>query len=329
MTRYLSILAMATLVACGGDKDGEDTGAGDTDTPGEQCANSVATQVPAAESTDVYYKSDIRVTLAAEDANATIVVTDASGAEIPGTTAVDGTLLTWTGEDFAPSSTITVTVNYECDPVSYTLTTSDVGTPVGATDLTGNVYSLDLTTGVWLEPENVGAILGSFLADTQIFVRPTEVTGTEITMIGGIGSGGVQDLCSPTIPFPAAGWSDPYFELTAPSLELDVAGVEVNIENLELSGAFAPDGSRIQGTVMKGSIDTRALVDLVEEGGEDDAVCVLAGTLGVSCLECGDGSGPFCLSVWVDNIAAEGVNATLVERTDADIAADPTCAVAP
>jgi len=325
MTRYLSILAMATLVACGGDKDGEDTGA-DTDTPEPQCANSVATQVPAAESTDVYYKSDIRVTLAAADPNATIVVTDASGAEIAGSTEVDDKLLTWTGDDFAPSSTITVTVNYECDPVSYTLTTSDVGTPVGSTDLTGNVYSLDLTTGVWLEPENVGAILGTFLEDTQIFVRPTEVTPNQITMIGGIGAGGVQDLCSPTIPFPAADWTDPYFELTAPSLVLDVADVVVNIEDLELSGAFAPDGSRIQGTVMKGSIDTRALVDLVAEGGEDDAVCVLAGTLGVSCLECSDGSGPFCLSVWVDNITAEGISGSLVERTDADIAADPACA---
>jgi hypothetical protein len=323
MTRYLSILAMTTLVACGGDKDGEDTGAGDTDVV--QCANSIASQIPAAESTDVYYKSDIRVTLAAEDPDATIVVTDASGAEISGSTTVDGTTLVWTGDDFAPSSTVTVTVNYECGETPYTLTTSDVGTPT-TVDLIGKVYSLDLTTGVWLEPENVGAILGTFLEDTEIFVTPTAIAGGQITMLGGIGAGGVQDLCSPTIPFPAANWTDPYFELTAPQLTLDVAGVVVNIDDLDLSGAFASDGSRIQGTVLKGSIDTRPLVPLLAEGGADDAVCVLAGTLGVSCLECGDGSGPFCLSVWVDNIAAgEVAGGTLVPRVQADIDADPSC----
>ena len=50
--------------------------------------------------------------------------------------------------------------------------------------------------------------------------------------------------------------------------------------------------------------------------------------LGVSCVPCGgDESQTFCLSVWVDNIAAAYVDGgTLVPIDDAAIDANPACA---
>jgi hypothetical protein len=104
MRRYLGILAMATLVACsGGKSDTTDTGgttAGDDDD--DDCNVTVVDTFPAADEADVYYKTNVRVTLSTEDTGATIMVMDAGGAEVAGTTTVEGVMVTWDGSADLP-----------------------------------------------------------------------------------------------------------------------------------------------------------------------------------------------------------------------------------
>jgi hypothetical protein len=327
MTRYLAVLAAAMLAACSGGKDTGPTG--DTGgTPGDDddaCENSVVTRFPVSGDADVFYKTDVRFSLEAEEADASITVTDGAGAVVDGQTTVAGTLVTWDGTaDLAPSTAYTATLSYSCGEDAISFTTSNTGEPTGG-GLEGRVYALDLAGGDWVEPPGVGPLLSSQLGDTQVLVSPLALDATSITMIGAIGSAGIQDLCSPTLPFPPADWTDPYFSLAAPALDLVVAGFTVTIQDLDLSGAFAPDASRIQGAALKGTIDTRPLGVAFDLGTAPDAVCQLVATFGVACQECGDGE-PYCLSVYIDAVEAGYLNgSTIVERTDADIAADPAC----
>ncbi len=330
MRKYLSVLMLATLAACSGDdtKDATDaTDAGDDDD--DACANSIIAQFPIADDSDVYYKTDVRFSLAAADEGATITVTDDGGAAVNGSTTVDGTTVIWSGDDLAPSTHYNATLTYECGDATVGWTTSSTGSPVSGT-LAGSVYNLDIANGEWVRPAGIGDLLAVELEDTEILVSPTAEPGATIEFLGAVGDGsGGQDLCIESLPFPPANWADPYFEIETPALDLDIEGYSFTIEDLVLSGAFAPDGSRIQGTVFQGFVDTRPLVDLLVPGGDEDSVCELTLTFGVPCEEC-TGGGTFCLSVYVDSVNADKVGTSgLQVVTAADIAANGDCATTP
>lgn len=325
MRQYLAIVAMAAMSGCGSGKENsvQEVGA---DGDGSRCDIVVSETFPEADDFQAYYKTDVRFSLSAEDPTATIAVTDASGTEVPGTTTVSGSIVTWSGAvDLAPETTYTATLNYQCGEAPITFTTSDTGKPTEV-DISGFVYELDLESGEWVQPVGVGALISTHLGAVEVLVSPTTVTTTEITMIGALGDGtGAQDMCTPSFDFgQAAAWNDPYFELASEQLTLDVAGTVVDIEDLVLSGAFAPDGTRIQGTSLQGYIDTRQLNGLLESG---DDLCSLVAIVGAECEPCTDGSGTFCLSVHVDNIRAEQVPGAspLEVVVQGDIDADPTC----
>ncbi|MEZ4240295.1 MAG: hypothetical protein R3F59_29900 [Myxococcota bacterium] len=332
MTRYLGILALATIVAaCSGDKGStNDTGAttnpGDDDDDDSACTNSATAVFPTQGDADVYYRTKVRFALDTEDATAAIAVTDNAGTEVPGSSTVTGKEVLWTGSaPLSPSTEYTATASYECGNSAITFTTSTTGSPTEV-DVTGSTFALDVANGQWLEPAGVGTLLASQLGDTQIFVSPTAVDAASVTMFGAIGSGGTQDLCSPSIPFPAADFEDPYFSLQSDLLPLVISGFVINIQDLDLSGAFSPDGTRIQGASLRGSVDTRPLGEVFDLGTAEDAVCQFVAGIGVNCVACSDGSGDYCLSVLVENIEAPVINGlTLQERTEDDIAQDPTC----
>ena len=319
MHRYLVILAAALAACSGSDKDttGDTGAAGDDDD--NACTNSITAQFPENGATDVYYKTDVRFTLVAEDPTATVVLTDAAGATVNGSSTSSGLLVTWSGDDLQPSTTYTATLTYECGEASVSWTTSNVGGPT-TVDLTGRVYGLDPANGQWVQPQGVGDLLASQLGDTQIFLAVTAVGATDITMIGAIGSANVQDECSPSIAFPPANWTDPYFSLQSDALPLEVSGFTINIENLDLSGAFAPDGSMIAGGSLKGSVDTRPLGEAFGLDGGDNAVCDLVSTFGVPCEDCGNGE-IYCLSVWVDSMNAPYLPSTIVTEITPEQAA--------
>ena len=323
MTRNVTILAAALLVACQGGKDGKDGGSdsgGPTDTHNTTsgCTNVVTDRFPATGDTDVYFKTQVRFTLQTAEADATIDVADGSGAAVPGSTTIEGNVATWIGDvDLAPSTDYVATLNWSCDPDTIAFTTSATGDPADGPSLVGQVYALDLANGEWVQPPAIGDIIAPLLADTQILVSPTDVTDTTIKLLGGIGSAGEQDPCAPTIDFPEADFANPFFQLTADSLPLQVDTVVVTINNVDLSGSFAPDGSRIQGTALAGKIDTRALLSAFPTlGSTDDAGCQLLTNFGISCEDCDDGSGQYCLSVYVDSIQAPLVPGAHLDPVD-------------
>jgi hypothetical protein len=332
MTRYLAILAAATMMACSGaDKGTGDTGAppGDDDDDDDVtgCENTATPEFPTQGDADVYYRSSVRFALATADPAATITVSDAGGTEVPGTTTSTDLTVSWSPTDtLTPSTEYTAALSFECGESTVSFTTSSTGLPTDI-DPTGSVYALDVANGQWLEPVGVGTILASQLGDTQIFVSVDEVAPTSITMLGAIGSGNAQDLCSPTIPFPPAVYADPYFELQSPLLPLVVAGFVIEIQDLDMSGAISPSADRIQGASLAGSVDTRPLGAAFDLGTEPGAVCEFVATFNVECEPCGgDAAQPYCLSVLVENIGAPAVaGLTLEPREEADIAADPDC----
>ena len=332
MMRSVMLVGLAGLAACSGEGTGvsDVVPSGDSGTTGATpcAANQLVQQAtnPQPGATDVYYRLPrLEVVLTMPDPTAAVTLSGPSG-EVPGTQEVDEDMVTFfPGEALEPETEYTVTLTRDCGEISFTWTTSDVGNEL-AEDVVGKVYTLGLTDGDWVEPPGIGQALATVSAGIEVLVSPTEADKA-VSFLGGLGDTyGSQQICVETFPLDGASFDDPYFELTAKSLPFNVTGVSVDINDLFLSGAFAPDGSSLSGMVLEGTVDTRPLVSALGLEGEN-GVCELAKKLAdVNCEPCADGSGTFCLSLRVESLdAAEVVSGSLEERTPEDIAADSRC----
>ena len=105
-----------------------------------------------------------------------------------------------------------------------------------------------------------------------------------------------------------------------------MSGFSLDIDEATMSGAFDTDGSRIQGGVLAGVVDSRPLGASLGFGTSPDAVCKLIYTFGVVCKACADGTGDYCVDVYIDDLdAPELPDVSVVPLTDKDVAADPDC----
>lgn len=282
-----------TLTACDG---GDDTGATDTMT---DCQNSVTEFFPADGETQAYYRTTVEVNFAEFEEDATLTVADADGNDVSGTHEWFDDRLVFTPDSaLSPSTSYTTTVLYSCSmdgSLTATWQTGEVGTSVdlNSTDLEGRTYLLNLKDGRFVEPEGVGDVVGDFL-DQIVFVGVNSASSTEIEMMGGLGYKNTDDAgdandgltpiadpgktssedslfqepCLPTIEFPepADFTGNPFFEVVADGADITVAGYTVTVDELQVSGAFSPDGSYIAGASLAGRIDTEPLVPLLFEG---------------------------------------------------------------
>jgi hypothetical protein len=328
MYRTLWIATSLSLLACGSTKD-ESGDSGAAEDMG--CPNSILEEFPESGTDSAFYRTSVEFTLATADAAASISLSDEAGTDVPGTSSVvDNRVVFKPSSPLSSSTTYNATMDWECGPTSVTWMTSGVGDPIeDVGGLVDQTYSLDLASGRFVQPAGVGDILGSLL-EFELFIGVTKADASSINMIGALSddSGLAQDLCTETIDFPVAAsfGENPYFEIVSDSLPIAVEDFVVVIEDMELSGAFSADASSVEGVVLAGKIDTRPLVDLVSPGGGENDVCVLMQTFSVDCEECGDGSGPFCLTVFVDSMTATGVDdLTITPRTADDIALDAAC----
>ncbi|TNE88506.1 MAG: hypothetical protein EP330_14125 [Deltaproteobacteria bacterium] len=297
----------------------------DTDTDTDPCTqNSVVEVFPANGVTNAYYRTRVDVTLDNPDPTATLALSTGSSAVGGSASQVEDRLSFVPDAPLAPATAYDVAVTYAngaCS-VDTRFTTSEVGGSLSDTSsLVGKAYDVDLASGRFVEPPGIGSLLGKYLGDVTFYLSPKRINATELTMIGALGNdaGTGQSVCDPTMDLPAADFTeDPYFDIdaTGSTTNLTFQGVTTAIDDLRISGAFAPDGSYISGMVFAGSVDTRPLVDLVEEGGNPDAICELASAIGVQCEDCGGGE-VFCLSVYVDNVSAvEATGVTITEQAD-------------
>jgi hypothetical protein len=333
MHRYLGLslaLTLTTFAACNGGED-----------PVVECETSV-TLSPGANETRAYYRTDVVATFNPQIlAGATLTVTGPDGA-VAGTTETQGRRLVFTpSSPLTPGAQYTTTVNYECNGGDFapeaSWTVSEVGAPTTLSSLVGKAYALDLANANFVQPEGIGALLGSFLTfDLLVGVKSVDEAQNKVTMIGALGvegQPGVQEPCEQSIPFPEADISEnPYFEVGPQKFSIEVSGQEVTIDNLFLAGAFAPNGSYIDGVVLSGTVDTRPFKSIASDGdpnAPDDVVCELALSLGVTCIPCPDGTGSFCISLLANQISAAGIPGPIEEIEDpclkAECASDPDC----
>jgi hypothetical protein len=191
-------------------------------------------------------------------------------------------------------------------------------------DLVGRTYRLDVSGANWVEPANIGTLISDLLGSVQILAMPVDEDATHIDWLVALAGSGVQAQCLPSQVAPSTVWVDPDFELAPFDLELDRA-TGLGFEDLEVAGAFSSDLSRLDGVTIRGRMDTRPLVDVIEPGGPDDVFCILASSLGVTCIPCTDG-GEFCLTTGLSQVDSPYLAGVVVdERTEADIANDPSC----
>jgi len=302
MHRSLALFPLLALVACGGEDKSTDTGTGEV----AACDITIVRTTPSAGATNAYYRSPVEFKLSDADPTATVT------ASFAGTTtrSADGETIVFTPDQpLAPSTDYTVTLAYCGGSAPLSFRTSDLGAAVDSSTLVGKAFSLDLANARIVEPVGIGSVLSSYLTQ-DILVGVQSVEGSSVQMLGAIGVEGAatptQDFCTTTIPFPEADFSQaPFFSIGPADTTLSVAGFDITIGQLNITGTIAPDGSYFGGGTLSGTIDTRPLDPLV--GDTEGAICTLATTFGVTCAPCADGEA-FCLSLVADQIVATGVS---------------------
>lgn len=333
---WASVLAFG-MVACT-TEDGTDKET-DTDTDTE-CDNSVTT-FPNDGATGVYYRTAIEVAFRAAEDDAVFTLT-AGDSDVAFTGEWDGNTYFITPDaPLEPSTQYTLDVTYSCGslepPVSFT--TSEVGGELdGDTidSIVGSVYNIDITGGRVVEPAGIGDLLtGALDEGISVLVSATEynMDDEELTFVGALGQVDdddniTQDICEPSIAFPeAADFSgNPFFSAGGENVALSVAGIDLIVDRLIISGAYAPDGSYLAGITFDATVDTRPLVPLFDDDPEapDDAICTLVGNFGVACEACSDNEN-FCLSLKIDSIEADELDIDGIDEIS-DEQAEANCA---
>ena len=291
------------------------------------CDIAVAALFPEDDAVDVFGLSEVRATLSLPDPLATLVVADASGEVVPGILSNDGTTLIWRGELLAPSTEYYVLVEHACAIEDFAFTTSDVGPPLSVDPL-GYTFAFD-ASAVWLESDVVRDVLvgGSGSWHPMLFSL-ADLGGGSLEWLVAQSDGVLQDPCVPTARLSAGRFSDPVFVANPSrwSFELGTSAT-ATVEGVELVGGFDAAATRFQGE-LRGSLDTRDLGEQLDLGTFSatggGGVCEILETLSIACVPCEDGE-PLCVPLVVGGIDALRVGSPVVERTVADIAADPTC----
>jgi hypothetical protein len=254
------------------------------------------------------------------DASAAVLsLADSAGAAIAGTTSFEGDL----GEVavFTPSTPLLAggayrfTVTAPCGGA-----TVDFTTQVDVAPLVGQTWKLDLVNGTWVSPVGFGPLAVIFETDAEqmlfeLFDPLTARIGAE-----DLDNPLFQDACLPT--------SDPFLDLSANPvfttmpgpLWLSLLATRLPIENGSVSGRLV-GGTDLAGVELTGALDISPLDAMF--GG---STCTAIAPFGVACGMCPVSGGKTCLNMDVTSIAATPVaNLQLVERTDADVLADPAC----
>ena len=291
------------------------------------CADGVSGRWPADGAFNVYYRTSIEWTLSPLPAgDEVLLVTDGAGASVPGVMHYEGELIEFTpDEPLAPSTTYFVALE-DCPPSVSSFETSPTGDAVDPSTAIGTTYALDIQSGRWLQPSGVGSLLGAYLT-VDVLTSVQDADQATIHVLGGVSEEGTsaQDLCSETVAFPIADFTqNPFFELGPADISIGVLGTSIQIYDLYLSGSLRSDLLGIEGAELEGILDTRGVVPLVDPYGPDDVVCQLMAGFGVTCQACPQG-GDFCVPALVDDLIAPAVAGPLVERSSYDILLDPLC----
>jgi len=293
--------AFATLVLVACHEAGDDpTGSGSV------CDELVRWTLPRTGADDVYYRSGVRFELRDPDPTALVSVHASNGEAVRGETTSVGTTVRWTpapGVTFDPARDYVASLAAACGGARVEFTTSDTGLPLRV-DVVGRTYvldAIDLGTGPRL-----------------LFVSPTRIGGGLVEMTAAFGTGTEQDICRASVDLPPADYRDPFFAIASSDLEIPMEGGAGQVNALSLSGAFSPDGRRIQSLSVSGTVDARDF-DPTGEGLNELCSTIL------ECRPCDSDAEPLCLSAALTADLYWLEDATLTPRTLDEVIADDRC----
>ncbi|MEQ1564340.1 MAG: MopE-related protein [Myxococcota bacterium] len=258
----------------------------------------------------------LTVELTVADPSATLAVSGPDGG-IAGALAVDGATVTFRPDaPLTPGAGYTTTLTHRCGVESWTFTAALPRVPVDPATLVGGVWELPLDTGEWVPG---GSLIVPYMTHS-LLVSVAAASADVVDLTLGSGLSGTQDLCAETTAVPAAFVYNPEFGATSPAVFLTLAGAPAQLHDAEVEGVFAGGGATLVDVRLAGLYDTAPLALAVfGAGAPEDAVCSLIG-----CAPCPDGS-LNCVDLVVSGLEGARIEATVVERTAADIAADPAC----
>jgi len=328
--QLFGLLALATLAGCPtSDGTTDDTGDGVDVT----CDNGIVEFFPDDGDAAVYYRTSIEIEFEDGEGSGIEVMVSQGGTAVTGTEEwIGDRWIFWPDSPLMSSTAYDVDVTYSCGTPSISFTTSETGGAT-STSLVDKSYLLNLADGRFVEPAGVGSLIGTFLTDVYVIVgvNSEDTVASTLAMSGALGvdngAGVEQDMCTPTIDFPIdADYSEnPYFSVEGENVPIAVEGFEIEIGSMEITGAFSPDATYIDGASLAGKIDTRPLGELFDLGTDENAVCDFLATLQLACEDCGNGE-VFCLSMVVDSMDADELpGVTLVPLTQDDVDANADC----
>ena len=305
------------------DADADSDTDADTDTgPWEDCEVEIEEVVPDQGATDVYYRTDVEFHLSDSIPGAPVIELVGPAGQVPGTTTLseDGELVWFElGTPLEPLTSYTATLDYCAGEASFLFTTSELGRPCEAGHV-GKVYAVDLGEGRFLEPAGVGDLIGEYMT-TEAMVAVLSESGVELDVILGFSEEDStppeQDLCFQTVDLRWAHDQAPYFSYGPQDTSYTTASGTFTIMDLEMSGAFASDGSWFGGGELAMVLDCRELVVLIDEVDNAADMCNLSASFGAPCQACPSDGQEYCLAMRADQLVGEQVLGGSLEEVPA------------
>ena len=189
----------------------------------------------------------------------------------------------------------------------------------------GNDYLWDLYSASFNEPFD-GGILKQWMGgnpNVLFHVSGIDEGSNQIQAYAALvtrsGDEYVQYLCQPTIQLgdPQPGlWENPSFEFgpveaePEDSHEFYTAHIALLFADKTITGRFTQPGDAISDGTIDGTMDTRYLDESIDPGAEEGIACEVLAEIDIDCIECPDGSGPYCLVVSAVGIEGQVVAVT-------------------
>jgi hypothetical protein len=303
--------------------------------------------------TDFYFEDNLHVVFEFAPDAAQLNLLDATETPVSAAASIsaDGTTYRLDpASSLTPDSDYTLEIQVtepDSPPLRISFRTSLHGLPVDTTTggLWGAVYRLDTAGAIVTEPAKAGTVLLNQLEDWNILLGIGESSSFDSESQPGVhiqaalgrpkGDGYEQDPCGRTVSLTwgadgiigteddvPATFEDPRIDLSPGDVDVLVGLVPTHIGGLNFSALFHPELTDMQGAVVAGTIDTRALDMLFfEKGGQEGITCSLLESLDIPCEECGaENPGAFCLPIRAENVQANRVAMPPVEQhTCADV----------
>lgn len=239
---------------------------------------------------------------------------------LSGAEAVEGASLHFAPADpLEPVTSYTLQLTGACGTVSASFTTADDGA-IDPASLVGHGWRFDLDAGSMVLPAALGPILLPYLTDDLLLSALASGAST-VDLRAGRAADGVptQDLCGETADSVGDLSATPLLVVSYPYLDTNADFV---LRDAVVTATLVSAAAPMTDAVLEGDIDTRDLGALGV--GTPAEVCDLFVAFGERCVACSDGA-PFCVPVRIEDLPNGPSPAAVVERTAADIAADPRC----